>query len=58
MKILALILARKNSIRLKNKNLKKINSKTIVERSIEIANILKKKKRFVIFLFLQIQKKY
>ena len=43
MKILALILARDGSLRLKNKNNKKIKNKCLVERSIEIAKKLKKK---------------
>lgn len=45
MKVLALILAREGSVRLKNKNLKKINKKTLVERTIKIASALKAKKK-------------
>ena len=37
MKFVYLILARKGSVRLKNKNLKKINNKTLVERTIEFS---------------------
>lgn len=44
MKILSLIMARAGSKRLKNKNLKKIKKYSLVERSIEISNQLKKKK--------------
>lgn len=44
MKILSLIMARAGSKRLKNKNLKKINKYSLVERSIKISNQLKKKK--------------
>ena len=44
MKILSLILAREGSLRLKDKNLKKINNKTLIERTIEISKKLKKKK--------------
>ena len=40
-KIFAFIFARKNSTRLKNKNLRKIGGKTLVEKSIEIAKSIK-----------------
>lgn len=44
MKILSLIMARAGSKRLKNKNLKKINKYSLVERSIILSKQLKKKK--------------
>ena len=41
MKIIALIPARKNSIRIKNKNMKLFKKKPLIQRTIEIAKKIK-----------------
>ena len=48
MKILYLILARKNSKRLKNKNLSKINNQTLVQLTIKFAKKLTSSKNIVV----------
>ena len=54
-RIYVFIFAKKNSSRLKGKNLKKIKGKTLVEHSISIAKKLAKRQKF---LFQAIQKKF
>ena len=51
MKILSLIMARAGSKRLKNKNLKKINKYSLIERAIRISKKLKKIILYVIHFY-------
>ena len=49
MKLLVLILARKNSKRLKNKNIILINNKPLIQHSIDFAKKIVKNKAILVF---------